>query len=228
MHLGVFGGSFNPIHLGHLAIARQTRERLGFDRILFIPTGDPPHKHSRDLAPARDRFEMVRLALAGTPEFDVSDIELRRQGKSYTIDTVRDLARQGPPDLRLSFLIGLDAFKDLPSWREPEALLSLCSFVVLSRPGHTFQSLAALPFLPRNTHESLAALDTGTHTQLAIPLPSGHTVTCLALPPSPISASAIRERVRHGATLANLLPPPVESYILTHQLYREDPNRTHI
>lgn len=228
IRLGIFGGSFNPIHNGHLAVARQAHEILKLDRTLFIPTGDPPHKQDGALAPAHHRYEMVRLAIAGTPAFDLSNIEIARQGKSYSIDTVRELQRQYGPATDLFFLIGLDAFLDLPSWREPDALLAACSFVVISRPGQSFKALATLPFLRDITPEQLASLDTGALDRLDLPLSSGQTIICLPLPPSPISASDIRQRIQRGAMLANLLPPSVESYILHKQLYREDHNRTHI
>ena len=226
--LGLFGGSFNPIHNGHLAIARQTRTILALNRILFIPTGDPPHKQAGALAPARHRYEMVRLAIADDPAFALTDIEVARQGKSYSIDTVRELQRQQGPGTALFFVIGLDAFIDLPTWREPEALLDACSFVVISRPGQTYRSLASLPLLPKIDADRLAALDSGLIHRLDLPLPSGRALICLPLTPSPISASDIRQRIQRGAALANLLPPPVESYILQHQLYQEDYNRTHI
>jgi len=228
MRLGLFGGSFNPIHNGHLAIARQAHEALALDRTLFIPTGDPPHKQDGALAGAQHRYEMVRLAIAGTPAFELSDIEITRQGKSYSIDTVRELQQHYGPSTALFFLIGLDAFLDLPNWREPDALLAACSFVVISRPGQSFKTLATLPFLQNVSMETLASLDAGTVNRLDLPLPSGQTVICLSLTPSPISASDIRERIRRGAMLANLLPPSVESYILHKQLYREDQHRTHI
>ncbi len=226
--LGLFGGSFNPIHNGHLAVARQARDILALDRILFIPTGDPPHKRDGTLAAARHRYEMVRLAIAGTPAFELSDIEITRRGKSYSIDTVRELRRHYGPSAALFFLIGLDAFLDLPNWREPDALLAACSFVVISRPGQSFTALATLPFLRHLSPETLTALDAGALNRLDLSLPSGHTVICLSLPPSPISASDIRQRIQRGDLLANLLPPPVESYILHTQLYREDQHRTHI
>jgi len=228
MRLGLLGGSFNPIHNGHLAIARKAHEILALDRTLFIPTGDPPHKQDGALAGAQHRYEMVRLAIADTPEFELSDIEISRPGKSYSIDTVHELQRRYGSETRLFFLIGLDAFLDLPSWREPDALLAACSFVVISRPGQSFRSLATLPFLRNVTPKQLAPLDAGTLDRLDLPLPSGHTIICLSLTPSPISASDIRERIRRGVMLANLLPPPVESYILHKQLYREDQHRTHI
>lgn len=228
LRLGLFGGSFNPIHNGHLAIAKQAHDILKLDRTLFIPTGDPPHKRDGALAPAQHRYEMVRLAIAGIPAFKLSDIEITRQGKSYSIDTVRELQRRYGPATTLFFLIGLDAFLDLPSWREPDALLAACSFVVISRPSRLFTTLATLPFLKNIAIEKLALLDKETLHRLDLPLPSGQTIICLSLPPSPISASDIRQRVQREAELENLLPPPVESYILHLQLYREDRDHTRI
>jgi nicotinate-nucleotide adenylyltransferase len=214
MRLGLLGGSFNPIHYGHLGIARDARDKLGLDRVLFIPTGTPPHKQNSTLASAGDRYEMVRLATADTPSFDLTDIELRREGNSYSIDTVRELQRQHGSSAALYFLIGLDAFLDFPTWREPEALLRACRIVVISRPGQSYQSLAKLSMLPA--------------LPVDIPIPSGPGLMCLPLPPCPISASEIRRRAREGLPLANLLPPPVESYILHHRLYQEDPDHTHV
>lgn len=226
--LGLLGGSFNPIHNGHLAIAGYVREKLQLDRVLFIPTGEPPHKRDGSLVPARDRFEMVRIAIAGTPTFDISDIEVQRTGKSYSIDTIRELQRQHGPATELYFIIGLDAFLDFPTWKEPQELLNACRFVVVPRPGQSFQSLTKLSMLPRLDSHALARLDSGNLARLDVAIPSCQGVICLSIPSSSISSSDIRQRIRRGATLANLLPPPVESYILQHQLYQEDHNRTHI
>ena len=194
MRLGLFGGSFNPIHYGHLGMARDAREKLQLDSVLFIPTGDPPHKQEGALAPANDRYEMVRLAITGEPSFDLSDVELRRTGKSYSIDTVRQLRRQYDPSTELYFLIGLDAFLDFPSWREPLALLQACRFVVISRPGQSFRSLASLSVLPEVDANALARLDTGTITSLDIALPSGSPY------PVPALSTLSNLRLRHPAT----------------------------
>ena len=226
--LGLFGGSFNPIHKGHLAVARETVTRLDLDRLLFIPSGDPPHKPHGSLAPAQDRYEMVRLAIAGAPKFEASDIEITRRGKSYTIDTVRELRQLYGPSTALYFIIGLDAFLDLPTWREPDALLSACTFVVMSRPGQSYRTLASVPFLTRVDPRRLEDLDAGKLSQLELPTASGGPIICLPLRPLTISASDIRRRINRGESLANLLPPQVESYILQHKLYREDHDRTHI
>ncbi|HEY6261599.1 MAG TPA: nicotinate-nucleotide adenylyltransferase [Nitrospiraceae bacterium] len=225
MKLGLLGGSFNPVHDGHLAIARHTREALELDQILFIPTNHPPHKPNGSLAAAQDRYEMVRLAIASDPFLAISDVELCRPGKSYSIDTIRLLQQKFGPLTQLFFLIGLDAFLDFPSWRDPRALLDLCSFVVLSRPGLSFRSLSTVPFLPPIPYPSLADLDAGRIFRIEASL-GNQRLICLKLPPSPISASDIRARIRQGLPVANLLPPLVESYILQHHLYQEECNRT--
>ncbi len=225
MKLGLLGGSFNPVHHGHLAIARQTREALGLDQILFIPTNHPPHKPNGSLAPAQDRYEMVRLAIASAPSLAISDVEIRRPGKSYSIDTIRLLQQEHGARTQLFFLIGLDALLDFPSWREPLTLLELCPFVVLSRPGLSFRSLSTMALLPPIPQASLADLDAGRISQLEVSLGT-QRLTYLQLPPCTVSASDIRSRIRRGLSVANLLPPLVESYILQHHLYQEDRDRT--
>ena len=216
--VGLLGGTFNPIHNGHVAIARQAREVLALDRVVFIPTGDPPHKPHETLATAKDRFEMVRLAIASDPSLSISDVEVRRSGKSYTIDTIRLLQQEYGPEARLFFLIGLDAFLEFPTWRDPATLLTLCSFVVLSRPGLTFQALSGLPLIPPILQASLVELDTGRSVRLNVPVGT-QSLICLRLPPNHVSASDIRARIAQGAPTANLLPPVVESYILQHHIY---------
>jgi nicotinate-nucleotide adenylyltransferase len=225
IRLGLLGGSFNPVHNGHLAIARQTRETLGLDQILFIPASLPPHKSTADLAPVQDRYEMVRLAIASDPSFAISDVEIRRPGKSYSIDTIRLVQQEYGQHTQLFFLIGLDAFLEFPSWRDPLTLLELCSFVVLSRPGLSFRSLSTVALLPSIPCHSLEDLDAGRTSRLEVPL-GPQQLICLQLPPCAVSASDIRARVRQRLPLANLLPPLVESYILRHHLYQEERDRT--
>jgi len=225
LRLGLLGGTFNPLHNGHLTIASQTREVLGLDQILFIPTRLPPHKRNGNLAPAHDRYEMVRLAIASNPSLSISDVEIRRPGKSYSIDTIRLLQQEYGAQTQLFFLIGLDAFLDFPSWRDPQILLTLCRFVVLSRPGLSFRSLSTIALLPPIPYPSLMDLDAGRISRIEAPL-GEQGLICLKLSPSPVSASDIRMRIRQGLPVANLLPPLVESYILQHHLYQEDRNRT--
>jgi nicotinate-nucleotide adenylyltransferase len=226
--LGLLGGSFNPIHNGHLAIAHRVYERLQLDRVLFIPTGDPPHKQSGSLAPTQARLDMVELAIAETPYFEVSAIEINRVGTSYSIDTVREIQAQYGSSWKLFFIIGLDAFLEFSTWRAPEQLLRLCHFVVVPRPGQSFQSLSTMPLLSNLNAQALRQLDLGASDQVDIPVPDSFGLTCLPLPPCLISASEIRKRVQCGLPLANMLPASVESYILQHRLYQEDRNRTHI
>ncbi|MEK6585261.1 MAG: nicotinate-nucleotide adenylyltransferase, partial [Nitrospirota bacterium] len=180
LKVGLLGGSFNPIHNGHLTIAQQVHERMQLSQVLFIPTGDPPHKRDGSLAPANVRLEMVRLAIADNPLFTVSDIEMRRKGKSYSIDTIRALQHYYGPSTELFFIIGLDAFLDFPTWREPKELLRICHFVVVPRPGQSFRALAGMSLLPTLDPDGLTGLDTGALNRLDIAIPSASGVTCLA------------------------------------------------
>lgn len=219
MRLALFGGTFNPIHNCHLQIASQTRERIGVDRVLFVPSNDPPHKSATSLAPARDRYEMVALAIAGDPAFALSDVELRRPDKSYSIDTIQALQQEYGAGTELHFLIGLDSFLDVATWRRAEEVLRLCHFVVVSRPQAVFASLATLSLLPSIAPVPLESLDTGRIDRLDVALSDRTTLTLLRLPPCPISASDIRHRLETNQAVTGLLPPDVESYIIRHGLY---------
>jgi len=225
MNIGLFGGTFNPIHNCHLTIAAQIRERLSLDQILFIPAGDPPHKPQDNLAPASHRLEMVRLAIADHPAFAVSDVEVLKSTKSYSIETVRTLRDHYGPAIELSFIIGLDAFLEFPSWRQAPDLLQLCHFAVVSRTGMAFSSLADRPPLPTIPRQALESLDRRTQDRLDVPVPGGTRLTFLRLPPCDISASDIRQKIRSRMSVASLLPASVESYIMAHRLYQEEPNR---
>jgi nicotinate-nucleotide adenylyltransferase len=225
MKIGLFGGTFNPIHRCHLLIASQVRERLRLDHILFIPSGDPPHKPTDVLAPAPHRLEMVRLAIAADARFSVSDVELRRASKSYSIDTVLQVQRERRED-ELFFIVGLDAFLDFSTWREAPRLLRLCHFVVVSRPDRQFVSLAGMPLLPPVSTISLLGLDKGAQDLLTVAVPEGRGLSFLRLPPCDASASDIRRRIRAHEPLSNLLPARVESYIIRYKLYQEGTDRT--
>jgi nicotinate-nucleotide adenylyltransferase len=226
MKLGLLGGSFNPIHKCHLAIAHATRSLLQLDRVLFIPTGDPPHKPPGSFAAAHHRYRMVELAVEGEPSFSVTDLELRRPGKSYTIDTVRAIQAEHGPETELYFIVGLDAFLDVPSWKDSDSLLRLCHFVVVSRPAVRFASLAAHDLVRPWPRSVLHALDSGRQDRADLSLSSHTHLILLRLPPCDVSASEIRMRLRQKSSLANLLPARVESYILKHGLYAEDADRT--
>lgn len=219
MRLAVFGGTFNPVHNCHLRIASQTRDQVGVDRILFVPSNDPPHKSTTSLAPARHRYEMVKLAIADEPTFALSDVELRRPEKSYSIDTIQALQQEYGAGTELHFLIGLDSFLDIATWRRVEELLRLCHFVVVSRPRAAFVGLADLSLLPSIKPVHLEALDTGRADRLDLELSDRTTLTLLRLPPCPISASNIRHRLKTNQAVTGMLPAEVESYIIRHGLY---------
>ena len=225
LRIGLLGGTFNPIHHCHLTIARETRERMGLDRILFIPTGDPPHKPSDALATARHRVEMVRLAIAAEPSFSLSEIEACHSSKSYSIETVQTLRDEYGADTELFFILGLDAFLELDSWKQASQLIRSIHFIVVPRPGAAFASLRTMPLLPPIDRSSLAALDAGQKDRLDLSWTPSTNLILLRLPPCDISASVIRTRLKNRQSVSNLLPAPVESYILHHNLYTEGIDR---
>jgi nicotinate-nucleotide adenylyltransferase len=214
--VGVFGGTFNPIHYGHLRAALEVREKLGFEKIFFVPSGNPPLKSS-DLAPAADRHEMTRLATVSHPFFEVSDIECKQQGKSYTVNTLRVL-RSMHPGIRICLVLGIDSFLEIPAWYQHMKLLEEADFVVISRPGCTFSSLS--PMLPTDPG-MLATLDATSTEVLPTHIESGRDAILLNVTPFHISATMIRDLLRGGKSIKYLLPEAVESYIISHNLFLE-------
>jgi nicotinate-nucleotide adenylyltransferase len=214
--LGILGGTFNPIHYGHLAAAEEVRDRLKLDRIVFIPSYLPPHKFEEEVPSAVQRLEMVRLATRGNPFFEPSGIEIDRGGRSYTIDTVETL-RRVLPGSELFFITGLDSFLDIQTWHRWERLLTLCNFVVISRPGYQFADLAKISFMESASHE-LAGLDKG-ELQQAMVRSAALTVYLETIPLYDISSTDIRNRVKAGASITYLLPDAIETYIITNKLY---------
>jgi nicotinate-nucleotide adenylyltransferase len=193
-----FGGSFNPIHFGHLICARAAAERLGFDAVVLIPSSQPPHKpNATDLADPSDRLRMCELAAGTTKGFEVESLELQRAGPSFTIDTARGLNRRGGG--RVNWLIGADMLRDLPTWREPEALLEEVDFVVVSRPGWSFD------------------WDTMPQAYCAL------RKSVVEAPQIDISATEIRRRVGAGLPIDFLTPEPVVRYIHDRRLYGRRP-----
>ena len=188
MFIGLLGGSFNPIHNGHLHIANHVYQTLQLNQIIFIPTGDPPHKPATSLAPASHRLQMVKLATESFEPFVVNDREALSPTVSYSVDTVTHLKNRFPSGTELGFIIGLDAFLEFPSWKQATHLLELCHFIVCSRPGVTFTQLQSLPFLPPTSLSSLHHLDQQDNRHLDIALSSGRSVTLLSVPPCDVSA----------------------------------------
>jgi len=195
MTLGIFGGTFDPIHYGHLIVARAALEALGLDEVLFVPAGRPWMKDTGTLSPAEDRARMTELAIAGDPQFRVSRLEIERAGETYTLDTLRALsADAGRPVLTL----GADAFADFPAWREPAEVARLAQIAVLGRPG-------------RDTAAIIDEVKAQVPNVDAAPLEA---------PLIEISATAIRDRVRRGLPIRDLVPPAVAHYIADQGLYR--------
>jgi len=215
--LGILGGTFNPIHVGHLAAAEEVRERLDLARILFIPSFLPPHKDDEAIPPAAQRLAMVKIAIAGNPQFSLSDIEVQRGGKSYTVDTVTDLHR-AYPGAEFFFITGLDSFLDIQTWKDWERLLGLCSFVVLSRQGHAFTDLVNLPFM-KTSKQKLEVLDSGEQARIKAETAAGMSLWLEQVPLYDISSTDIRKRIRQGRSIKYLLPDAVETYILDNTLY---------
>jgi len=203
VRIGLLGGSFNPVHVGHLVVAEQARERLGLERVLFVPARISPHKLGKPLAPAEDRLRMVQLAIADNPAFEASDIELRRGEPSYSVDTVRQLREQSNGEWNIHFLVGSDTLPELPAWHRIGELAELCKFVVFSRPGDPLDALEPLRGALRD--EQVAAI---AERSFEIPLIG-------------VSSTDIRRRVREGRSIRYLVPEPVRRYVVARGLYRE-------
>ncbi len=198
--LGILGGTFDPVHNGHLWLAEAVYERLGPERVIFIPAYVAPHKVGLQCAPAADRYEMARLAVVGCPHFALSDMELRRSGVSYTLDTVLELRRQYPQQ-ELYFIIGADSLPLLHTWHRIGELLQLVTFAAAGRPGYGQVLERACAKLPPGAEKKIILLDT---------------------PEYAVSSTDIRSRVQRGTGLAGLVPPAVEAYIHGHGLYQDN------
>src|SRR5262245_10867298 len=201
MRLGLFGGTFDPIHLGHLILAEQCREACHLDRVWLVIAGAPPHKPGGRTAVAH-RLEMVRIAIAGHPAFVASDIEATRPGPHYSVETLEAIRRDHPVD-DLFFLIGADSLADLPTWREPERIARLATIVVANRPGIEAAAPASLP-------------DFG---------PDAYPFLPVTIPSIGIASSDLRRRLAENRSIRYLVPRGVEAYIDAHGLYRGGESR---
>ncbi len=211
--LGLFGGTFNPIHYGHLRTAEEVVEALGLTRLWFIPAAQPPHKGGQYITPFATRLEMTRLAVGRHPRITVSDIEGRRPGKSYSIETLRQVRAQQGPDWELYFILGLDAILEITTWKDYAELFTLCHFVALDRPGYDRSQLEAV--LRREVHPPCRPLPGGTGFQH----PSGYKIILLGTTLMDISATRIRRLVEEGRSIRYLLPEKVRRYIIKNKLY---------
>jgi len=214
VRLGLFGGTFNPIHYGHLRAAEEVAEILQLQRLLFIPAARPPHKHLEAVTPFAARLAMTRLAVADHPLFEVSDIENQRPDRSYSIETLRLFRREYGAAAQIFFILGLDAMLEIDTWREYRELFTLCHFFVLDRPGYESQELEAI--MRRKVDERceyLAGDGVFRH-------PSGNLIYFRPITRLDISSTHIRSLAGQGLSLRYLLPEKVRRYILKEKLYR--------
>jgi nicotinate-nucleotide adenylyltransferase len=191
------GGTFDPIHYGHLLAAEECRRELALDRVVFVPTGTPPHKRNQSVTSPEDRYAMTLLATAGVREFSVSRTEIDRGRTSHTVDTLKEFLKQKAPSPELFFITGLDALLSIGTWKDCMRLPLLCTLVTVTRPGYSAQGLESLPAEIRRA------------------------LKLIEIPQFAISSTEIRERVREGRSIRFLVPHLVENYIDCRGLYRE-------
>lgn len=196
--IGVLGGSFDPIHIGHLVLAEEARDQLGLAQVYLVPAGEPPHKRDRHLTPVEDRVHMTRLAIEGNSALGVSRVDADRPGPHYTVDLIRILKAQLPSTVELYFLMGYDSLADLPKWYRPAELLASCHLVALTRPNIDID-----------------------WADLEAQLPGiRERVTLLDMPELEIASNDLRSRVRTGRSIRYFVTEPVREYICERGLYR--------
>ncbi|KAF1085607.1 Nicotinate-nucleotide adenylyltransferase [Sporotomaculum syntrophicum] len=196
--IGLMGGTFDPVHYGHLVAAEEARYQFAMEKVIFIPASKPPHKSRNDISTPEQRLEMTKIAVSSNPYFTTSDIEIKRAGLSYTIDTVQAM-KQANPDWEIYFITGADAILDILTWKNVEGLLEECFFVAATRPGFKLESVECK--LGRLSKEALARIKT------------------IEVPSLAISSTNIRQRVREGRPIKYLLPDEVEKFIYQNNLY---------
>jgi nicotinate-nucleotide adenylyltransferase len=225
VRLGVMGGTFNPIHYGHLAAADEVRDAFALDTVIFVPAALPPHKDLAEIIEPRHRLMMTILATVSHPDFDVSAVEIERPGASYTVETIAQLKRLYQEPKAMYFILGIDAFIEIASWRQPDVLLGSCHTVVTGRPGYDLYELAPYPLRelsathPRLNFEPIVGggpLDKRGFQVRGVP----YQIFLQAVSGLDISSSDIRQRVKTGRSIRYLLPDSVEAYIRKYQLYR--------
>lgn len=201
MDIGIFGGSFNPIHIGHLIVAEEVFQQRNLSKILFIPTGISPHKESGGLIDSFHRYEMVKQAIGDNKHFEVSDIEIKRPGKSYTIDTIKILRETYGPEHNLFLILGTDMINEINTWKDIETLSGMCHFIVVNRFPITLNS----EMIKKSaiSGEKKAEIE-----KLMVQIPS-----------LDISSTEIRKKLSKGLSIKYLVPERVENYIRTHSLY---------
>jgi len=211
--IGILGGTFNPIHLGHLRAAEEVREEQRLDEIWLVPAALPPHKEPTALVPAAHRLRMVELAVRGVPGFRVSPLELERSGPSYTIDTLQAVREQVGSETRLVFALGSDAFAELHTWKRYREIFQMCDVVVVTRPPMPASlDPEQIPLAARGAFWYDSSSESFRHE-------SGHVLSLQRITGLDISAESIRARVAAHRSIRFLVPSDVESYIVEHGLY---------
>ena len=201
MRIGIFGGTFDPVHVGHLVLAEQCREKCRLDEVWFVPAALPPHKLDAVISPAKNRVEMIELAIAGNPQFKVCPIELDRAGPSYTVVTLEQLHAEDP-SRELFLLVGADSIREMPTWRQPQRILELATIVAVNRG----RDLQADQVTQRQVIQSFGA-------------GAAERIEFVEMPAIDISASDIRRRVSEGRSLRYLVPRAVEMYLREQGIY---------
>lgn len=200
IRIALMGGTFDPIHYGHLIAAETVRFALNFDKVIFLPARTPPHKQKIIVSDARHRYAMVEMATISNPYFEVSSMELNREGSTYTVDTIRELRSKLGWDAEIFFIIGSDAVFEILTWKNPEELLSMCSFVAVTRPGYDKDKLySRIEELKKQYNSSIIPVE---------------------IPAYAISSSEIREKAANGESIKYMVPESVEYYIKKNNLYR--------
>jgi nicotinate-nucleotide adenylyltransferase len=224
MRIGIMGGTFDPIHLGHLRAAEEIYWAFGLDRIIFVPAARPPHKEEVVAASAMHRYEMVSLATVFTPYFTVSPIELQREGKSYSVETVREFQRLSGPDTNLYFVVGVDAFLEMSEWREAKELLTLARVIVTARPGWRLDEVEHLlapeqrRLLGYPTFRYLKVSEVDPERVEEAPAP--RQVLLVEVVSLDIASREIRQLVEEGRSIRHLVPDTVAAYMAKNRLYQ--------
>jgi nicotinate-nucleotide adenylyltransferase len=217
LRIGILGGTFNPIHIGHLRIAEEVGEDLELDKLYLVPGGQPPHKKKDGVTPFEDRLAMIRLAIENAGRLDVLDLEGRREGLSYSIETLQELSRRFTREVEFYFLIGTDAFFEIETWKDYQRLFDYTHFIVFRRPGSRNRDLKSFLY---SLDLNLLKPKTNRHFQVA----SGKTIVIKDVTSLDISSTSIRLLLEQGRSIRFLVPDRVRDYILEKGLYRSHGN----
>ncbi len=203
--IGVIGGTFDPIHYGHLAAAEEARVRVNLEKVLFAVAGLPPHKLDEEVTPVEHRLAMVQLGIFSNPDFELSRVDVDRSGPSYTVDTISILQEQWRQGTEMFFILGLDSLVEVPTWHQPERLIQLCHLVAVARPGFEVDM--------RQLEDSVPGISS--------------RVEIIGMPEVDISSSDLQRRVREGLPIRYQVPEEVERYIREHRLYQQSAESGH-